>query len=147
MFRERFWPPMIFFKKELLIHRFTTALFWVADFVSYLCTDNMVLWNCSRLPRCSLVGFSFIISFTKHMICSHSLFIFFRLGTVLDYVVWWSTSAISFPLSGSNFHNIHWIDNNEILCFPSVYNVWNILVLYYSVYYLLDMYIYLDALT
>ena len=63
----------------------------------------MILWNSSRLPRC-FPG-RFLIYYFLHW--EYDLltlsFTLFRLGTVLDCVVWWSTFDTLFSLSGSVF--------------------------------------------
>ena len=85
----------------------------------------MDLLNCFRLPRCSLVGFSFISSFTEHMIFSHSLLPYFQVeycpllcGVVIYF-------CCSFFIRWFHFYSVHWTNSNEILCFPSIYYICN----------------------
>ena len=133
--------------KEKLIHGLFIILFRVVDFVLDLCIDSKVLLNCFRLPRHSLVGFSYISSFTEYMICSHYLLPSFQVKYCLrlrGVVIYF---RYSFFIRWFHFHSIHWIDSNENFCFPSIYYICNISVLYSPFYYLLYMYIYLDAPT
>ena len=121
--------------KENLIHRFITVLFRVVDFVLDLYTDNTVLLSCLRLPHCSLVGFLFISSFTKHMICSHTLFFpSFRLSTTplscAVVVIFSRTFSV-----GDYCCSFHWTVLS-ILCFNFEYPLCflNLLISFRSVY-------------
>ena len=114
--------------KEKMIHRFIIALFRVIDFILDLYTDDIVLLNCFRLSPNSLIGFSFIPSFTKH-IFAHILFLpFFQVkgwprlrGVVINL-------RYSFHIKWFHFHSIYWTENNDIFCFPSLQHFGTVLL-------------------
>ena len=81
-----------------------------------------------------LSRFSFTSPFIEYVVLLiHSFSTIFKLNDVFCFVLWWSTRSITLFLGSYYFSSIHWAEINKILCFPSIYCICSISILYYFV--------------